>query len=222
MRVNVNGVNYSGDAVVFSVEDPAVPKNQTGGDRAGPYTRSGIQCCISLPKVWRPGLTLLIDAIIYPVDETDFKRELPRVMKKFTVEVPKYAADQPTELWVIRSANGEMNLVASNVGPTHADWPGAIKGWPEPSLAFKRKHWEIRVQSARSGIDSLSAAFENGKLKQQSVIDAWEVRKMNRPNSVKEFSGVDDPKFEEALTKSYTTSLRDYKERLEKLLEEKP
>lgn len=222
MMVNVNGVNYSGDVVVFSVEDPAVPKNETGGDRAGPYTRAGIQCCITLPKAWRPGLTLVIDAIVYPVDETDFKRELPRYMKKFTVEVPQYAPDQPTELWVIRTAAGDMNLVASNFDPSHEAWPGAVKGWPEPSLAYKRKRWEARLESARSGVEALSKVFDKGKLKRQALLDAWEHLRVHRPNEAKKYSGPDDPKLEADITNSYASSLKSHQNKLQELLENKP
>jgi len=222
MLVSVKGVNYSGDVVVFSVDDPLRPKNATGGDRASSYSGAGVQCCIQLPKKWHPGIQLVIDAIIYPVDETDFKRELPRYMKKFTVEVPQYAADLPTELWVLRSPDGDMKLVASNVDPTHEDWPGVIKGWPEPSLAYKRRIWESRVQSARSGVKVLSEAFENGTLKQQTLMHEWESRRVNRPNEAKGFNGPDDPKFQEAVTKSYSSALKSSKDELQKLLENEP
>jgi hypothetical protein len=222
MMVSVKGVNYSGDVVVFSVDDPAAPKNATGGDRAGPYTGAGIQCCIKLPKVWHPGINLVIDAIIYPVDESDFTRDLPRYMKKFPVEVAQYAANQPTELWVIRTAQGDMNLVASNVDPTHEAWPGAVKGWPEPSLAYRRKHWNLRVQSARSAVDAFRSAFENGVLKPKAISGEWEQRRINRPNEIKDFSGPDDPKFREAVTKRFADVLRHYETELQQLLENEP
>lgn len=222
MRVSVNGVNYSGDTVVFNVEDPAVQKSATGGDRAGPYTQAGSQCCVTLPRIWRPGLKLQINAIVYPVNESDFKQELQRYLKKFTVDVPQYLSDQPTELWVIRSADGEMNIVASNVDPSHESWPGALKGWPEPSLAYKRKDWDIRIRSVQSGIEALSGAFANGTLKHETLLNEWEHRIVNRPSEAKGFSGPDDLIFKAMVTKSYAEALKNRKDELQRLLENQP
>ncbi len=168
MMVSVKGVNYSGDVVVFSVDDPLAPKNATGGDRASPYSGAAVQCCIELPRVWHPGIQLVIDAIVYPVDETDFKREVPRYMKKFTVEVPQYPANQPTDLWVIRTPSGDMNLVASNVDPSHETWQGQIRGWPEPSFAVKKRYWEDRVTEINDAIErtKLSLNWESSSPKE--------------------------------------------------------
>ncbi len=222
MMVSVKGVNYSGDVVVFSVDDPLAPKNATGGDRASSYSGAGVQCCIELPKVWHPGIQLVIDAIVYPVDETDFKREIPRYMKKFTVEVPQYPADQPTELWVIRTPSGEMNLVASNVDPSHEAWPGAIKGWPEPSLAFKRRYWDNKVRETREDIARTKALLDEGLSKPESRQGAWDVRKQNRPKDVAQFSGPNDPAFIEYITKRRKETLAHLESMLQHLMESKP
>jgi len=222
MMVSVKGLNYSGDVIVFSVGDPLAPKNATGGDRASSYSGAGIQCCIELPQVWHPGIQLLIDAIVYPVDEGDFKRELPRYMKKFTVEVPHYSAGQPTELWVIRSPSGDMNLVASNVDPTHEAWPGAIKGWPEQSLAFKRRYWDNKVRETREDIANTKALLDEGLSKPESRQGAWDVRKQNRPKDVAQFSGPNDPAFIEYITKRRKETLAHLEAALQRLMESKP
>jgi len=222
MMVSVKGLNYSGDVIVFSVGDPLAPKNATGGDRASSYSGAGIQCCIELPQVWHPGIQLLIDAIVYPVDERDFKRELPRYMKKFTVEVPHYPAGQPTELWVIRSPSGDMNLVASNVDPTHEAWPGAIKGWPEQSLAFKRRYWDNKVRETREDIANTKALLDEGLSKPESRQGAWDVRKQNRPKDVAQFSGPNDPAFIEYITKRRKETLAHLEATLQRLMESKP
>lgn len=222
MMVSVKGVNYSGDVVVFSVDDPLVPKNATGGDRASSYSGAGIQCCIQLPKVWHSGMQLVIDAIVYPVDETDFKHELPRYMKKFTVDVPQYPADQPTELWVIRTPSGDMNLVASNVDPTHEAWPGALKGWPEPSLAFKRRYWDNKVREIGEEIERTKSFLEQGLAKPELRLIEWNLRKKNRPNELTKFSGPDDPAFAESITARRKESLSHLQTKLQQLLEERP
>ncbi len=222
MMVSVKGVNYSGDVVVFSVDDPLAPKNATGGDRASSYSGAGVQCCIELPKVWHPGIQLVIDAIVYPVDETDFKREIPRYMKKFIVEVPHYPADQPTELWVIRTPSGDMNLVASNVDPSHEAWPGAIKGWPEPSLALKRRYWDNKVKETREDIARTRALLDEGLSKSESRQEAWEVRKQNRPKEFAQFSGPDDSAFIEYITKRRKETLAHLESTLQRLMESEP
>ncbi len=220
--VSVKGVNYSGDVVVFSVDDPLAPKNATGGDRASSYSGAGVQCCIELPKVWHPGIQLVIDAIVYPVDETDFKREIPRYMKKFTVEVPQYPADQPTELWVIRTPSGDMNLVASNVDPTDEAWPGAIKGWPEPSPAFKRRYWDNKVRETSEEIERTKSFLEQGLSKPEIRLIEWNLRKKNHPIELAKFSGPDDPGFAESITAKRKESLANLQTRLQRLMEERP
>ena len=222
MMVSVKGVNYSGDVVVFSVDDPLAPKNATGGDRASSYSGAAVQCCIELPRVWHPGIQLVIDAIVYPVDETDFKREIPRYMKKFTVEVPQYPADQPTELWVIRTPSGDMNLVASNVDPSHEAWPGAIKGWPEPSLTVKKRYWERKVAEARDGIETVKAALDEGMSEPTVRQHTWDVIKNNQPREVAQFSGPNDPAFVDSVTKRRQQALKFYEANLRKLMESKP
>lgn len=222
MRVSVNGVNYSGDVVVFSVEDPAEPKSQTGGDRMSAYSGSGIQCCVVLPKVWRPGLTLQINAIIYPVDESDFKRELPRYMKKFAVEVPQYSAESSTELWVVRTAEGDMRIVASRVAPSDAAWPGLIKGWPEPSLKYKLRNWEIHVSETKGAIERTKKAMEKGMSSPESRLAAWAVRKENRPSEIAQFSGPEDPAFAESIMKQRAQLLVYLEAELKRLMENKP
>ncbi len=222
MMVSVKGVNYSGDVVVFSVDDPLAPKNATGGDRASSYSGAGVQCCIELPKVWHPGIQLVIDAIVYPVDETDFKREIPRYMKKFTVEVPQYPADQPTELWVIRTPSGDMNLVASNVDPTDEAWPGAIKGWPKPSFAVKKLHWDDKVNRARDAIGKAKSSLDKGMSDPADRQTEWDWFKRYSPKEIAQFNGPDDPEFADFVTKDQKSTLAYFETVLKKLLKDKP
>lgn len=222
MMVSVKGVNYSGDVIVFSVDDPLQPKNATGGDRASSYSGAGVQCCIQLPKVWYPGMQLVIDAIVYPVDETDFKREIPRYLKKFTVDVPQYPADQPTELWVIRTPNGNMSIVASNVDPTHEAWPGAIKGWPEPSIAVKRRFWEERVSETKDAIERTKLSLNGERSTPKDLKSAWDIRKKYEPQDIVQFNGPDDPAFGAFLTKQSEVTLKHLEAKLRKLMETRP
>jgi len=222
VTVSVKGVNYSGDVVVFSVDDPAAPKNATGGDRASPYSGAGVQCCINLPRVWRPGINLVIDAIVYPVDEDDFTRDLPRYMKKFPVEVPQYPEDQPVELWVIRTAQGDMNLVASNVDPTHEAWPGAIKGLPEPSRAFKMRRWKIKFEETEKSIAITKKFLKEGMSSSSARQEEWDIIKRYLPNDVTQFSGPDDPEFSKFLLNQRKGTLRHLEARLKELMESEP
>lgn len=68
----------------------------------------------------------------------------------------------------------------------------------------------------------LSSAFENGVLKREALVAEWESRRVNRPNDAKGFSGPDDPKFVDAVTQRYTSSLKSYEHKLKELLESKP
>jgi hypothetical protein len=54
--VNVNGMNYSGDSIVFGVKNPDRKRAESGGNKMEAYRQAGVQCCYELPQVWRPGI----------------------------------------------------------------------------------------------------------------------------------------------------------------------
>jgi len=59
---------------------------------------------------------------------------------------------KPGELWVVRQADGSFGVVSSDYQPDHAKWPGAVKGWPVPTLEYKRKSFDVYINVAEGDV----------------------------------------------------------------------
>lgn len=95
----------------------------TGGDKG---------CCLSLPKVWRPGIKVRL-----AWDEADLTQTYP---EKYTrdLEVPRY--DEPADLYVVFYPDHEVEVVVSKGEPGHPDWRGRVKQTPwESCLAHNER-----------------------------------------------------------------------------------
>jgi hypothetical protein len=92
-----------------------------------------VNCCIALPKQWRPGLKVRLDwresdhTWSREGDTFDIHRELiGEHAEEF--EIPHY--DQPGNLFIVFLPEGKVELVVSKVEPASPDWPGSIKQTP--------------------------------------------------------------------------------------------
>jgi hypothetical protein len=92
-----------------------------------------VNCCIALPKQWRPGLKVRLDwresdhTWSREGDTFDVHRELiGEHTEEF--EIPHY--DQPGNLFIVFLPEGKVELVVSQVEPASPDWPGSIKQTP--------------------------------------------------------------------------------------------
>jgi hypothetical protein len=153
----------------------------------------------------------------------DAKGNLSEVTKDHTVEIPSYAGGKVEELWVLRTADGGIEVVMSDVEPGHAQWPGKVKGWPEPSLAFQRERWELYRKQAEGYVSlykDMLEALRNQK--QAHLVEGWNYKKEREPDEIQHFTGPNDKNFEEHLRKTYVDGLRDAETELNQLLKEKP
>ena len=80
-------------------------------------------------------------------------QRLQRIQGTTEVEVPRYADNTAPDLWVVRNPDGSFGLVPSSVQPNHPDWPGAIKGWPKPSLEYRRKKYDVYIEVAEGSLE---------------------------------------------------------------------
>jgi hypothetical protein len=221
VSVNVHGVNYTADPFSYVIIDERDPSNHAGGEHVGPFQGGGIRCCFKLPKQWTPGLRVNVRATHWLKE--DARGNLPEVTKVHTVEIVQYPGGKAGELWVLRTADGGIEVVMSDVEPGHPEWPGKVKGWPEPSLAYQRKQWQIEYDIAKYTVSSYKDGLKQLHEKQGSLLaDTWRSDKERDPESIKGFKGPDDVNFKEYLTKKYVDGLRSAEAEVEQLLREKP
>ncbi|WP_157751012.1 DUF3304 domain-containing protein [Janthinobacterium svalbardensis] len=184
--VNVHGINYSDQEFTYVLQDPLRPSNQAGGETIGRYGAGGTMCCFTLPGKWRPGIEINIQYTYYLPKKPD--GSLPEIRKSTVVELPHY--DEPQELWVLRNADGSMGIVSSIYQPDHPKWPGKIKGWPVPSLEYRRERWGLHMEHEMSGVilyENLLTDLKEDPLKRAK--ESWDYKIRSDPSFALKFKG---------------------------------
>lgn len=219
--VNLHGVNYTGDTFTYFVMDSNDPNVVGGGEMVWPYAAGGTTCCATLPKKWRPGIKLQIKTVRSLPKNSDGVR--PEVQEVHTVEVPRYVNGKPGELWVIRAKDGAIEVVSSDFQPDHPKWPGKVKGWPEPSLEYRRERWAIYMHHEEGGVHTFTKALQD--LERDPAAEArssWKMFAQHRPQDLEGFTGPEDPKYIEHLREEYREGLARSKRNVQELLEARP
>lgn len=219
ISVNVHGVNYTAEPFRYVLTDPA-DSSVGAAEHIGPFSGGGIMCCFTLPKQWRPGIRVTVQSTHW-LPKTD-RGELPQVEKLYTVDVPAYP-EGAGELWILRTTEGEIELVISNVEPDHSKWPGKVKGWPEPSLAYQRERWELYRNRAEGNVDLYRELLEHLRTYTKAHLqNGWDFDLEYHPEFKTKFSGPDDPAYAAYKKNSYVEGLQRSEEELKRLLKEKP
>lgn len=242
--VNIQGVNYTDLEFSYEVQDPENKNNRGGGEIVNAFAAGGIRCCYELPLAWQPGMKLRI-GVTRPKRET-LETRYEEEHEEHLVEVPQYAQGKPGDLWVVRNADETMSVVLSDVQPDHEQWPGKVKGWPVPSLAYQRKIYDMYVREAEQGVrlyERLLADLKANPAKKAREDWAYseKIVKKNYPNPskppsrsfsgeigkenydlLKRFKGPDDPAFRAWLKADYEEGLQSAKERLAEVMKGRP
>lgn len=219
--VSIHGVNYSGEIFRYFIEDPKNKKNSGGGETIDPYGAGGTMCCFSLPKKWRPGIKVEIHATHWLANKVDDK--LQEISETKIVEVPVYAHGEPGELWVLRGKHGDLSVISTDYQPDHSRWPSKIKGWPIPSVEYRRERWQIYMKHEQDGVrlyQDLLVEIENSP--EKTAQDAWNVAKETDKESLVKFSGPNDIFYRKYLKEGYKEGLERSKKNVEKLRRERP
>ena len=218
--VSIHGVNYSANDFTYVLVDPINQSNNGGGETIGKFEAGGTVCCYELPRKWHAGMQVEIRSRYWvKVEKKD--GDLREIAQNQTVEIPQYST--PAELWVIRSSDGKLDIVASNVQPNHPEWPGKVKGWPEPSLEYKRSKWEIYLTNARAEVklfEGLLSQYKNAPV--AAAKESWDyaVERNSKPPSG--FTGYKDPAYIESLIREDSAALLDARKRLQQVLDSRP
>jgi hypothetical protein len=219
--VNIHGVNYKDDAFSYIVADPTRPESAAGGELIDAFAAGGTTCCVTLPRIWRPGIKVQISTTHWLAKLPD--NSLPEVKETHVVEVPRYMDGKPGELWVLRTADGSVDLISSDFQPDHEKWPGKVKGWPVPSLEYQRQRWELLKEHKQVFIRTyIELLDELERTPEIATKAAWEHAKEYEPKSLEGFSGPNDPKYALALKREYADGLERSRKDFEAYLETRP
>ncbi|WP_083411906.1 DUF3304 domain-containing protein [Janthinobacterium sp. 1_2014MBL_MicDiv] len=219
--VSIHGVNYSGEVFRYAIVDPANKDNAGGGETIDPYAAGGTMCCYDLPRRWRPGIQVQVDATYWLPRKAD--GSLPEVKQTQVLEVPAYADGKPGELWVLRGADGKLAIISSDYQPDHASWPGKVKGWPLPSLEYRREKWDAYIQHEEGGVELWEKLLEQMRLAPlKHAREVWESERKSDPKAFSDYTGPDDTRFHAYLRADYARLLAGSRSKLEQLKKERP
>jgi len=214
VSVNVHGVNYTAEPFRYAIVDPGDPSNKAGGEHIGPFSGGGILCCFMLPKQWSPGLKVEIRSTHWLPKAAD--GNLPEIKNVFTIDIPPYPNGKAGELWVLRTADGGIDVVSSNLQPDHPQWPGKVKGWPQPSLSYQRQSWELHKKEAEDSRENFRSLLKGLETTPQKVTqEAWDVAVQLFSEEIKRFRGPGDPAYAEYLKSRYMEGWKRAEQNLE-------
>lgn len=212
VSLNITGVDYAGTGMdAYQVKDPDNPKNRGGGFSIRPYSADGVQCCYTVPKEWHPGLKATV-LLRYPLEGTTHdeisaslaKRQAEgTLVETYQVEIPRYTTPAKGTLWVQFLPNKHVNLVVSDLDPSHKDFPGKVKGWPVPSVEYRRKLIDARMLESQERLErskDLLDAVISGDI---SVLKRnWGYYKDISPEEISNFKSYLDPNFKSFFIKN--------------------
>ena len=154
-------------------------------------------CCYDVPKTWAPGIQVGVILQSYDNKAGDYR---PR--QTFIVDLPPYdKSGKAGDVWFINYPDGTVGVVSTAYRPNGDEWPGKIKGWPKPSLAFQRELWERDMRLAQ---ESLRASKESAAEFDRNPLDflrkRWdfyleELKQKRPPKELQMFAGPVDPEF---------------------------
>jgi len=119
--------------------------------------------------------------------------------------------------------DGNVEVVSSNYQPDHEKWPGKLKGWPIPSIEYRRERWELYRQIEADSVEKFEGALRKlEKSPLQFAEENWRFMSEHDPHNLKGFTGPDDPLYIAELKASYAKTLELTKRDLQRIMEQKP
>jgi hypothetical protein len=220
--VNIHGVNYTAEPFQYVISDPEAPANTAGGEHVEPFSAGGIMCCYDLPRQWKPGMKARVDVTYWTKDSNN--RNLRENKHSQLVDIPRYEYAKAEELWILRTKDGRVELVSSDLQPDHRNWPGKTKGWPMPSIAYQQERWELYRKIAENSVLSAKQLLSEIESDPENAAhESWEFdKKHSRDVDLTKFSGPDDPAYFANLKQRYEEWLSHAQKKLEMILSRKP
>jgi len=217
--VSVHGVNYTAQAFSYQLLKPGSEIAEVG-ETISPFSAGGIVCCYVLPDKWRPDLKVRVRTTVW---EKDVQGELIEKVALSDIQVPRFQNGEPGELWVLRHPRGDFSLVSSDFQPNSPKWPGSIRGWPVPSLAYQQERWDLLIKHEEGYVELANELIQElSSNPEKRAREAWEFAEKNGPNEYKAYSGPEDPRFRAKLKVEYESMLKDRTAKLMQLKKERP
>jgi hypothetical protein len=214
VAVGVHGVNYTNETFSYIVKDPENEGNSAGGELVSRFTAGGLMCCYALPRKWRPGLKVVVRSTHWLNEKVN--GNLPEFKKEFTVEIPQYA--EPGELWILRLADGTVDVVSSDLSPIHPDWPGKIKGYPVPSAEYRAERRALARREAQRSLESFQNTLNEITINSETYTKRmWPKWQEARLKKFLKFSGPTDPALHEFLLRDTQSFVDFYKNKIESI-----
>jgi hypothetical protein len=222
---SVSGVNYTDQDIRYRLFDPADPKQKVvASEEIGPFAAGGVICCYDVPKTWKSGTKVGVILQSYDNNAGDYR---PR--QTFIVDLPPYdEGGKAGDVWFIAYPDGTVGVVSTAYRPNGEGWPGKIKGWPKPSIAFQRELWERDMRLAQEGIASTRKLLRKLEvdperyLKEQWAFYLEEAKQKRSADELKKFSGPNDPALADHERKQLMEIERREQEKIDQLLKAKP
>lgn len=228
LGVTVRMLNYTDRELQYmAIADPTVIDNSSGGVALNPYGSSGAICCYGLPPAWRPGLQAVIAYKFYGEDGDTFPpgRNHPsmrgggiQVFKRL-LAIPPYDPATLSNVWVIMHADRSVEVIVSDVGPSHPEWTGRVKGNPVPSREYRLKLWQEAVNRERSALSSWERDSPEDPVYRQ---DSWTLLTKYGRKEIETYSGPDDPEFIRYLRDRHERNLQHTRNVLDLLEKQRP
>ena len=217
--VSIHAVNYSDEEFEYVLTDPLNESNRGGGEPIGRYAAGGTMCCYSLPKQWQPGLKVKLDYDLYFPNPTG--GNVRSTKNTEVIDIPRYV--KPEELWLVRDVQGGMSIILSNFQPDHPQWPGRMKGWPVPTLAYHQERADIYILDSKGTIRDLQELSRDMQRNpEETAKGIWELADKYRKDSLAGFSGYKDKRYQKFLIDDFNKSLAEERLNLEKLEANRP
>ena len=210
--VGISGVNYSDQPITYALSDPNNPAS-VGGEPVDPFGAGGLVCCFSLPDKWQPGIKVRVQ--IFDTHGKDMKDEI--------VDLPPYVDGKPGQLWAVLYQDGSVDVLSSDYGPPHAKWPGRVKGWPVPTVEYRRKLWERDLELKKLDVsDAQQLLKQLEKNPEEYLQKSWKFDEKYRAKDIQGFTGPDDPEYKKYLVKGFKDSLQKAEQSLSDWMRKKP
>ena len=222
---SVSGVNYTGDDISYMLFDPNdVEKKVAASEELGPFSAGGIRCCYALPKTWTPGTKVGVMLDVYNEKAGKYGER-----KTFVVDLPPYDKEgKAGDVWFILYPDRSVSVVSTAYRPNADEWPGKVKGWPQPSVEYQRKLWErdmkLAQEELRASKELMDELTQDSKAYLRRQWDFYlKEQKQKRPSKeLQMFSGPDDPAFLVYEQQWNEKSLQYSQNKVDRLLKVKP
>jgi hypothetical protein len=212
LGVGIGGVNYSDQPITYALSDPNNPAS-LGGEPVDPFAAGGLMCCFSLPETWQPGIKVRVQ--IFDTNRKEVKDDI--------VDLPPYVDGKPGQLWAVYHQDGSTEVFSSEYGPPHAKWPAKVKGWPVPTVEYRRKLWERDLELIKDDVENAMQLLNLLKDNPEEYLKrSWDDDKKSQPEKIRHFSGPKDPAYKAYVLKDHEQYLGRTQKRLEDWLRRKP